>query len=123
MPSNKPQVLKTAAIAKAAVGESISQIAKDLDVSRPTIHRILSEAEFGSLVDAGKYSLYDKIPEAAELYGKKVTKDWKEAKDFLERVTVLPSMPQAQNVNNGIVLNFRRDAPTPAVQFPTKPEI
>jgi len=123
VPSNKPRVLQTAVIAKAAIGESKSQIARDLDMTRNTVNRILDASEFNSLVDGGKSNLYQLIPEAVDVYGQRVKKNALEAKDFLERVSVLPAPPQAQNVNNGIVLNFRRDTPTPAVQFPTKPEV
>ena len=38
--------------------------------------------------------MYDCIPEAAQVYECKIKSDPAEAKDFLERVTVLPAKPQ-----------------------------
>jgi len=58
----------------------------------------LNEAELGSLVDQGKSSLYECIPEAAQVYEGKIKSDPVEAKDFLERVTVLPIKPQPQHL-------------------------
>jgi len=96
--SRKPQVVKTAVIAKSALGVSKAQIARELEISRNTVKRILNEAELSSLVDQGKSSLYECIPKAAELYGSKVKSDPEEAKDFLERVTALPAKVQPSSV-------------------------
>src|SRR5215470_7024425 len=92
--SRKPQVVKTAVIAKSALGVSKAQIARELEISRNTVKRILNEAALSSLVDQGKSSLYECIPEAALVYEGKIKSDPAEAKDFLERVTVLPAKPQ-----------------------------
>jgi len=93
--SRKPQVVKMAVVAKSAMGVSKAQIARELEISRNTVKRILNEAELSSLVDQGKSSLYECIPEAALVYEGKIKSDPAEAKDFLERVTVLPAKPQA----------------------------
>ena len=92
--SRKPQVVKMAVVAKSAMGVSKAQIARELEISRNTVKRILNEAELSSLVDQGKSSLYECIPEAALVYEGKIKSDPAEAKDFLERVTVLPAKPQ-----------------------------
>jgi len=52
-------------VAKSAMGVSKAQIARELEISRNTVQRILNEAELSSLVDQGKSSLYECIPEAA----------------------------------------------------------
>jgi len=123
MPSRKAQVTKTAVVAKAVLGDPIAKIARDLEMSRDTVRRILNESEFATLVNEGKSSLYECIPEAVRIYGSKVATDPVEAKDFLERVTVLPSSPKTQSVSSGITLNFRRDPVTPAVSFPERPAL
>jgi DNA-binding transcriptional regulator LsrR (DeoR family) len=123
MPSSKPAHVKTAVIAKAAIGASKSQIARDLDITRPTVTRILNESEFSNLVEQGKSNLYQMIPEAVDIYGSRVKKNALEAKDFLERVTVLPSRPSEQTTNNGVQINFHRDPMTPSVALPEKPEL
>jgi len=92
--SRKPQVVKTAVIAKSALGISNCQIARELKISRNTVQRILSEGEMSTLVQEGKSNLYECIPGAAEIYGSKVKSDPGEAKDFLERVTVPPAKIQ-----------------------------
>ena len=43
--SNKPEPVKAQVIAKSLIGISKSQIAKDLSLSRPTVARIIKEAE------------------------------------------------------------------------------
>jgi len=45
-------------------------------------------------VDQGKSSLYECIPEVARVYEGKIKSDPAEAKDFLERLIVLPAKPQ-----------------------------
>jgi hypothetical protein len=99
MASNKPQIVKAAVVSKATMGDSISQIARDLEISRPTVMRILSESEFHTLIASGKSRLYEMIPEAVEKYGQKIKSDPLEAKDFLERVTVLPAKQDRPSIN------------------------
>jgi len=43
--SNKPPAVKAAVIARRTAGHGITQIAKDLRVSRPTVYKILAESQ------------------------------------------------------------------------------
>lgn len=124
MATRQPALVKTAVIAKTALGQPKTKIAEDLGITTPTVRRILDEAEFATLVDEGKSALYESIPEAVQTYLKVVRKKPLEAKDFLERVTVLPAKPQAeQHINNGIVIQYKRDPIPPQVVLPSKPEV
>jgi predicted transcriptional regulator len=90
LPSKKKQVVKNAVVAKAIAGESKSKIAEDLGITRNTVRRILNETEINQFVGQGKSTLFELIPQAAEIYAAKVRANPDEAKDFLERVLVLP---------------------------------
>lgn len=62
MPSNKPQSVKSAVIALTLAGESNSQIARELEISRPTVQRILDESEISKIVAEGKSRAISFIP-------------------------------------------------------------
>lgn len=96
--SNKSEAVKGAVIAKHLSGDSNSQIARDLEVSRPTVIRILSEAEIDSFVQGGKASLIELIPTAVKTYGTALGSDPDRAESFLERLKVLPGKESGGNV-------------------------
>lgn len=92
MPSNKPQVTKTAVLAKTMAGESKSQIAEDLGITRDTVRRILNESELANLVAEGKSGVYMLIPKAVKALERALDKgDTSEAKIILRSVNILPS--------------------------------
>jgi hypothetical protein len=64
MASNKPPIVQAAVIAKHFMGDSKTQIAGDLGMSRVTVNNILSESELTELVARGKTDIYRMIPEA-----------------------------------------------------------
>lgn len=123
MGTRQPQLVKTAVIAKKTMGVSNSEIARELGVHRDTVRRVLNEAEYNSLIAQGKSTLFEAIPEAARVYAEKVKADATEAKEFLERITVLPAKAEAAAVNNGVVINLRRDPETPQIVVPDKPAL
>lgn len=91
MPSRKPTAVKTAVIAKTVAGKTKTQIAKELGVTRNTVRRILNESEIDQILGEGKSAIMQLVPHAAKRYGQKVKRSPEEAKDFLERMEVLPA--------------------------------
>ena len=81
--SRKPQVVKMAVVAKSALGVSKAQTARELGISHDTMRRILSESELASLVDEGRRSLYECIPEAAQVLA---SKGYPKAQKILEHL-------------------------------------
>lgn len=109
--SNKPQVTKTAVIVKAAMGESKSQIAEDLNIARDTVRRILSEAEFATLAAQAKSGVFLLVPKALKaLEGALDKGDVTEAKMILRSVGALPAQDGAAVVNFDMSFG---DLPTP----------
>jgi hypothetical protein len=98
--SNKPQAVKAAVIAKSVGGKSNSQIAQDLNISRPTVARILDEAELTSLVAEGKTGIYQLIGKSVKALERALDKgDTSEAKMILRSVGVLPNEENAGSNN------------------------
>lgn len=64
--SNLPAPVKAAVLARYLAGDSNSQIARDLLVSRPTIAVILAESEIGEYVADGRRNLMNAIPRAVD---------------------------------------------------------
>lgn len=50
--SNKPEALKAAVIARSLAGDSKTQIARDLQINRNTVARIVREAQLGNIASA-----------------------------------------------------------------------
>lgn len=91
MPSKKPSAIKNAVIALAVQGNTKTSISESLGITANTVRRILKESEIEDILGQSRSALYEMIPQAVEKYGEKVKSDPMEAKDFLERVTVLPA--------------------------------
>jgi hypothetical protein len=107
MASRKPQVLKTATVAKALAGESNAKIARDLGMNRNTVAAILEESELSHLVESAKSTLYGLLPKSVQnidraLSAKKPDVDT--AKWLLERTGVVQSDQVANS--GGVTLNF-----------------
>jgi hypothetical protein len=66
--SSKPEAVKAAVIAKAAIGESNAQIANDLDIDRATVRNILSSTEVASVIQQGKSDAIRMIPDAIRTF-------------------------------------------------------
>jgi len=97
--SKKSPAVKAAVVAKHVTGSSNSQIARDLEISRPTVIRILSEAEIDTFVQQGRAGLYDLIPAAVKTYSGGVRANVDRAEDFLERVKVLPRKEESGSIS------------------------
>ena len=66
MRSSKPPSVKAAVIAKRTLGDSKSQIANDLELSRPTVDRILEECNYNQLIESGSIRVHKMIPNSCE---------------------------------------------------------
>lgn len=106
MPSKKPTAVKNAVIALTVQGNSKTSISNELGITQNTVRRILKESEIEDILGQGRSALYEMIPEAVDRYAKKVKSDPMEAKDFLERVTVLPAKQEQGTRINATQINF-----------------
>jgi len=67
MPTNKPPQVQQAVIAKRLHGESKRKIARDLQMGRETVDRILSESQVEAAVAQGRSQLIEMVPKALQL--------------------------------------------------------
>jgi predicted transcriptional regulator len=98
---------KTAVLAKTMAGESKSQIAEDLGITRDTVRRILNESELANLVLEGKTGVYMLIPKAVKALEKALDKgDTGEAKIILRSVNILPSEGEGGSAGSAVTINL-----------------
>jgi len=64
--SIKPEVTKAAVITRAVLGQTKTQIANDLKMSRDTVRAILSEADFSQILADTKADTYELLPEGVK---------------------------------------------------------
>ena len=62
--SKKPQAVKNAVLSRYVAGSSKAQIARDLNISEPTVYRILDESEIRQIVEEGHSRAVQLIPKA-----------------------------------------------------------
>lgn len=105
-------------IAKHLQGESNSQIARDLEIARTTVIKILSQSEIDEFVERGRSGLYELIPQAVKTYGGGVAENVDRAESFLERMKVLPS--KVTEANGNTINNFIGIGNLPRPNFGTK---
>jgi hypothetical protein len=67
MPTNKSPQVQQAVIAKRLQGESKRKIARDLEMGRDTVDRILSESQVEAAVAQGRTQLVELVPKAIQL--------------------------------------------------------
>lgn len=67
MPTNKSPQVQQAVIAKRLQGESKRKIARDLEMGRDTVERILSESQVEAAVAQGRTQLVELVPKAIQL--------------------------------------------------------
>jgi hypothetical protein len=67
MPTNKSPQVQQAVIAKRLNGESKRKIARDLEMGRNTVDRILSESQVEAAVAQGRTQLVELVPKAIQL--------------------------------------------------------
>jgi hypothetical protein len=64
--SRKPQAVKNAVLSRYVAGSSKAQIARDLNISEPTVYRILGESEIRQIVEEGHSRAVQLIPKALD---------------------------------------------------------
>jgi hypothetical protein len=67
MPTNKSPQVQQAVIAKRLQGDSKRKIARDLEMGRNTVDRILSESQVEAAVAQGRTQLVELVPKAIQL--------------------------------------------------------
>jgi hypothetical protein len=67
MPTNKSPQVQQVVIAKRLQGESKRKIARDLQMGRDTVDRILSESQVEAAVAQGRSRLIEMVPKALQL--------------------------------------------------------
>lgn len=72
MPTKKAPQVQQAIIAKRLGGDSKRKIARDLDVNRKTVDRILSESQVEAAVAQGRTQLVEMVPRAMQLIQKAI---------------------------------------------------
>jgi len=120
--SNKPPVVQAAVIAKRAAGSSINQIAKDLGINRRTVDTILDDAEVRNFVDRGKRKIFAACEAMADVYLKGAKKNYGEAKDFCERLKMIPARPDAVAGGNANLFIGIGNLPRPDFGKPVQPQ-
>lgn len=107
--SNKPPSVQAAVVVKALNGDSKSQIARDLEISRNTVNAILEDSELSKLVLEGKTTLHRLIPKSLAAFDYAITRHKiPEATIILRATGVLPqeiteSSGPSVNINLGAI--------------------
>jgi|SRR5580704_3698424 transposase-like protein len=73
--SNKSPAVKASVVAKRVSGESITQIARDLDITRPTVYAILNETNIDAMLKNQAIESANLIPEALRVARVRLAKD------------------------------------------------
>jgi predicted transcriptional regulator len=80
-------------------GDSMTQIAKDLGITRQTVSKIIEESEVNDLFAEGKSILLRAIPDSARTVAEAVKKDANHAFELLDRSGAFPKNRESTNVN------------------------
>jgi plasmid maintenance system antidote protein VapI len=92
-------------VTKHLSGATNTQIAKDLQMSRNTVSRILAESEIEQITQETKAILLTALPHSAETIARAVRKSPQHAWELLDRTGVMPKREgESQQINVG--LNF-----------------
>jgi hypothetical protein len=62
--STKPPSVKASVVAKRVGGQTITQIAHDLEISRPTVYAILDESNIDAALEDGRLGAMKRVPQA-----------------------------------------------------------
>jgi predicted transcriptional regulator len=103
--TSKSPAVQAAVIAKHMIGESKSQIAEDLGMSRVTVNHILSDSEIANMIAEGKSSIVRLIPKSIKAFERAIDKGkTPEAETILRSTGVFaPEQPNVSaTVNLGI---------------------
>ena len=108
---------------KFCAGESVADIAREVNCTRPSVYRVLNQAGIREKLNESLNILADAAPLAAERYAREVSTNPVEAKDFLERLKVLPAAAQSESIS-GLVFVGLGNIQLPQVipQQPALPE-
>jgi hypothetical protein len=99
--SNKPQMVKTAVIAKLAHGATKSQIARDLDITRNCVTTIEEESGIKQHLQDGTSSVVGLIPEAIRVAKVRLAKDSENMAVKVLEWTVAPIMGHGDKAMTG----------------------
>ena len=104
-------------------GERIATIARDHDISTTSVYNILDAAGIRAKLSESMSILAHAAPRAAARYAREVSTNPVEAKDFLERLKVLPAAAQSESIS-GLVFVGLGNIQLPQVipQQPALPE-
>lgn len=99
--SSKPMSVQAAIIAKSMNGDSKTQIANDLDISRSTVYSVLGAHEIEQLVLEGRSKCIKMIPRSVRVIGDRLAKGSETAALAILRGTqVLQNQAVQVNVQN-----------------------
>ncbi len=99
--SVKPTVVKTEVISRHLQGDNNSLIARELDISRPTVQRILAESEIDTIVREGRSRAIMLIPRSLDVVENRLEKnDGSIAISLLRGTNVLMNQALTVNQNN-----------------------
>jgi len=99
--STKPPEIQTAVIAKALTGQSKSNIAKDLDITRGTVAAILNQTDIEHQVQLGRSRAISLIPRSLDVVENRLDRnDGSVAISLLRGTQVLQNQAVQVNVQN-----------------------
>ena len=97
-------------------GSAYAEVAKNHNLSKRTIYRILEKPEIKDVVDTGLNLMVHQIPLAVDVFNDTLTCDdkglrYKAAQDVLKMASILPSNVTNQTINN--IYNQQNNIITP----------
>jgi hypothetical protein len=99
--SSKPPLVQQAVIANALLGASNLQIAKDLNIDRATVKRILSSTDIQHHIEIGRSDCVRMIPKSVRVIRQRLEKGSETAAlSILRGTQVLQNQPITVNQNN-----------------------
>lgn len=81
--SNKPPSVKASVVAKRVNGQSISAIARDVGISRPTVYTILDESDIDKVMADGRLGAMKRVPQALDVLDNRLDKNSESAAIWL----------------------------------------
>ena len=113
--STKPAVIKAAVLVRRVSGQSKSQIAKDLDITRNCVKSIIEEGDIDQLVERGVISCKQLIAKAVDVIDYRLDKKSETAAfGILNPLVLHPADKQGNTTNityNFAIMQGRKDAP------------
>ena len=105
--STKPPIVKTNVLTRHIQGASNSLIAEELNISRPTVQRILEESEIDTIVKQGRSRVIQLIPKSIDVVDKRLDRcDGSVAISLLRGTQVLQNDAVTNNTQNNFAFNI-----------------